>query len=91
VLRDVLGFSAGRRKRDDPANQRGVGQRGAPTCTRSARPATDRLLACASSGLAAGTRDRRPLGGSGRARRDDLVSGRWWTCSPRCGACRWPG
>jgi RNA polymerase sigma factor (sigma-70 family) len=61
----------GRRKRDDPANQRGVGQRGAPTRTRSARPATDRLLACASPGLAAGTRDRRPLRGSGRARRHE--------------------
>ena len=44
-----------RRKRDDFGDNRGVGQRRAPTRTRGARPATDRLLACAGPGLAAGT------------------------------------
>ena len=67
VLRDVLGFSAGESASILETSQASV--KGA--LQRAARRATDRLLACASPGLAAGTRDCRSLRGSGRARRHE--------------------
>ena len=62
VLRDVLGFSA-RRERRDAGHDRGVGQGRAPARTRGARRATGRRRARTGPGLAAGARGRRPLRG----------------------------